>query len=58
MLKVVQYEELLAIRHCVFLMGPAAAGKTQCWKTLQAARGLRGDKTTAIDLNPKSVTTK
>ena len=30
MLKCVQFEELLAIRHCVFLMGPAAAGKTQC----------------------------
>jgi dynein heavy chain len=58
MLKVVQYSELLAIRHCVFLMGPAAAGKTQCWKTLQAARGLSGQKTMAYDVNPKSVTTK
>jgi dynein heavy chain len=58
MLKCVQFEELLAIRHCVFLMGPAAAGKTQCWKTLAAARGLRGDTTKAFDINPKSVTTK
>ena len=52
-----QFEELLAIRHCVFLMGPPAAGKTQCWKTLAAARGLRGDTTKVTDVNPKSIET-
>jgi dynein heavy chain len=43
-LKVVQLEELLEIRHCVFVMGPPGAGKTQCWKTLGEARTLRGGK--------------
>jgi dynein heavy chain len=57
-LKCVQFDELLAIRHCVFLMGPAGAGKTQCWKTLAAARLLRGDKTKVFDLNPKAVKTE
>ncbi|KAH8043931.1 hypothetical protein JL722_14954 [Aureococcus anophagefferens] len=37
-LKTVQLEELLAIRHCVFVMGPAGAGKSQCWRTLAQAR--------------------
>lgn len=57
-LKVVQLEELLEIRHCVFVMGPPGAGKTQCWKTLAEARGLRGDKTKCVDINPKSVKTE
>lgn len=30
-LKVVQLGELLAIRHCVFVMGPAGAGKSSTW---------------------------
>jgi dynein heavy chain len=38
MLKIVQLHELLDIRHCVFIMGPAAAGKSTCWRALQRAR--------------------
>ena len=57
-LKVVQLEELLAIRHCVFVMGPAGAGKSQCWKTLEEARNIRGDKQKVTDINPKSVKTE
>lgn len=30
--QVVQLEELLQIRHCVFVMGPPGAGKSQSWK--------------------------
>lgn len=30
-LKVVQMSELLAIRWCVFVMGPAGSGKTTTW---------------------------
>ena len=41
-LKVVQIEELLQIRHCVFVMGPPGAGKSQCWRTLAEARALKG----------------
>ena len=57
-LKVVQLEELLQIRHCVFVMGPAGAGKSQCWKTLEEARNIRGDKQKVTDINPKSVKTE
>ena len=59
-LKVVQLEELLAIRHCVFVMGPAGSGKSQCWRTLKEARDLRDPSmpTKVIDLNPKAVKTE
>ncbi len=59
-LKVVQLEELLSIRHCVFIMGPAGAGKSQCLKTLQEARNARdpGMPTKVVDLNPKAVKTE
>jgi dynein heavy chain len=43
--QVVQLEELLAIRHCVFVMGPPASGKSQCWKTLAQARKIRNNPT-------------
>ena len=45
-LKVVQLSEVLEIRHCVFLMGPPAAGKTTTWKVLAKAQEKRGLKTT------------
>jgi dynein heavy chain len=57
-LKVVQLEELLAIRHCVFVMGPASCGKSNAWKTLSKARTMRGQKTKVMDINPKSVSTE
>ena len=59
-LKVVQTEELLGVRHCVFLMGPAGAGKSQCWRTLARARNLRDPEnpTKVVDLNPKAVKTE
>jgi dynein heavy chain, axonemal len=52
-LKVVQLEELLAIRHCVFVMGPPGSGKTTCWRTLAAARGELRRRTKVVDLDPK-----
>lgn len=57
MLKVVQLAELLAIRHCVFVMGPPACGKTETWKTLKKARELMGTSMEVQDLNPKAVST-
>ena len=57
-LKVVELEELLQIRHCVFVMGPPGSGKTQAWKTLAEARNIRGEKTKIVDINPKSVKTE
>lgn len=55
MLKVVQLAELLEIRHCVFVMGPASCGKTQTWKTLAKAHALMGASVDISDINPKSV---
>ena len=55
--KVVQLSELLEIRHCVFVMGPAGAGKSSTWKMLAKAQDKVGKKTTAVDINPKSIST-
>ena len=45
-LKVVQLEELLAVRHSVFIIGPAGAGKSKCWQTLAKAWISMGKRTT------------
>jgi dynein heavy chain len=55
-LKCVQYEELLHVRHSVFVLGPAGSGKTQCWRCLQNALAKLGDKCQAKCLNPKAIT--
>ena len=59
-LKVAQLDELLAIRHCVFVMGPAGAGKSACWKTLSRARGNKEPqrKVRVAHLNPKVLPTE
>jgi len=56
-LKIVQLGELLAIRHCVFTMGPPGAGKSTTWKMLSKANDKEGNKTTWVDLNPKVTST-
>jgi dynein heavy chain, axonemal len=33
-LRVVQFSELLAIRHCVFLMGPTGTGRSEVFRCL------------------------
>jgi dynein heavy chain len=55
-LKVCQLEELITIRHCVFLMGPSGTGKSEVYKTLGKAWNRKGLKTTIKDINPKSIT--
>jgi dynein heavy chain len=59
-LKVMQLDELLDIRHCVFIMGPPGAGKSTTWKMLQAAKTKRNpdQKVMAKDLNPKVMPTE
>ncbi|KAI8900476.1 dynein heavy chain and region D6 of dynein motor-domain-containing protein [Globomyces pollinis-pini] len=56
-LKVVQLEELLAVRHCVFIIGNSGTGKSQIWKILCKTYQNMGKKCTAWDLNPKAVST-
>ena len=56
-LKVVQLEEILEIRHCIFLMGPPGAGKSSTWKTLANANEKLGNKTVIVDIDPKVVDT-
>ncbi|XP_059622514.1 dynein beta chain, ciliary-like [Phlebotomus argentipes] len=55
-LKVVQLEELFAVRHSVFIVGSAGTGKTQVWKTLFRTYQLENRKPHYNDLNPKAVT--
>jgi|MDSV01.2.fsa_nt_gb dynein heavy chain len=59
-LKVTQLNELLAIRHCVFVMGPAGSGKSTCWKTLSSAVGdmAHHQKVRVACLNPKVMPTE
>ncbi|KAI8464229.1 MAG: flagellar alpha dynein [Monoraphidium minutum] len=70
-LRVVQLSELLAIRHCVFLMGPTGCGRTECYKVLARAiakgtaepvndylKMTNKTKVLVRDINPKSVSTQ
>jgi dynein heavy chain, axonemal len=59
-LKVMQLDELLDIRHCVFIMGPPGSGKSTCWKMLQAARNHQNPekKVKTVDINPKVMPTE
>lgn len=54
--KVVQFKELLDVRHSVFVLGPAGSGKSCVWKTLAKAFEIQGKRTWFHVLNPKSVT--
>ncbi|XP_066487525.1 dynein axonemal heavy chain 11 [Tiliqua scincoides] len=56
-LKVVQLEELLAVRHSVFTVGNAGTGKSQILRTLNRTYINMKQKPVWNDLNPKAVTT-
>lgn len=55
-MKVVQLEELLEVRHSVFVVGHTGSGKTQVWKTLFKSYQNEKKKPIFNDLNPKAVT--
>ena len=57
--KVLEFQELLDVRHSVMLLGPAGCGKTAVWKTLACSKNLNQPKPVAVYdiINPKSVTT-
>ena len=54
-MKVVQLDELLKVRHSVFIIGAAGTGKSSTWKTLHKTYQSQGKKPTFTDLNPKAV---
>ncbi|XP_067860408.1 dynein axonemal heavy chain 9-like [Heptranchias perlo] len=55
-LKVVQLEELLEVRHSVFVVGNAGTGKTQVLKSLYKTYQNMKRRPVWADLNPKAVT--
>jgi dynein heavy chain len=52
--KAVELEELLSVRHLVFIIG--GAGKTRVWKASIKASANKSRPCNYIDLNPKAVT--
>ncbi|KAK6302903.1 hypothetical protein J4Q44_G00272580 [Coregonus suidteri] len=56
-LKVTQLEELLSVRHSVFVVGGAGTGKSQILKTLHRTYANLRMKPVWHDINPKAVTT-
>ncbi|GBG27447.1 Dynein heavy chain 17, axonemal [Hondaea fermentalgiana] len=62
--KVVQFQELLDVRHSVMLIGCAGSGKTTIWRTLLQCHNHLGKQRTGTDkkvavaetINPKAVT--
>ena len=55
-LKICQLDELLSVRHSVFIVGEAGTGKTKTWRTLQKTYSNLGYNPIYTDLNPKAVT--
>uniref|UniRef100_A0A7S3YCK6 Uncharacterized protein n=1 Tax=Lotharella globosa TaxID=91324 RepID=A0A7S3YCK6_9EUKA len=53
--KVVEMQELFNIRHSVFIIGPASAGKTEVWNCLALANKILGNQVVFMPLNPKAV---
>ena len=56
--KVIQFQELLDVRHSVMLLGPAGSGKTVVWETLLACHNVGATKRVAVAevVNPKAIT--
>ncbi|TEA24768.1 hypothetical protein DBR06_SOUSAS11110014 [Sousa chinensis] len=55
-LKVVQLEKLLAVRHSVFVVGSAGTGKSQVLRSLHKTYQIMKRRPVWTDLNPKAVT--
>ena len=55
-MKICQLDELLTVRHSVFIVGDSGTGKTKTWKTLIKTYQNLGQNPTHTDLNPKAVT--
>ena len=55
-MKICQLNELLGVRHSVFIVGGPGTGKTKMWKTLFRTYQNQKLKPSFTDLNPKAVT--
>jgi len=54
--KITAMQELMGVRHSVFVIGPPGCGKSSVWKTLAQSQTRAGNKTTYDVINPKSQT--
>jgi len=54
-MKVVQLQELLDVRHSVFIVGNAGTGKTKIWQTLRETYRIQKLKPVCHVLNPKAL---
>lgn len=54
--QVVQLEELLTVRHSVFVVGNAGTGKSQVLRSLNKTYQIMKQRPLWADLNPKAVT--
>ena len=54
-LKICQLDELLNVRHSVFIIGDSGTGKTKTWRTLIKTYSNLGRNPSFTDLNPKAV---
>lgn len=52
---VLDLRDLLAARHCVFLVGPPGSSKSAAWRTLAATWTDAGTPTTFRDIDPKAL---
>ncbi|KAJ9445971.1 Dynein beta chain [Diplonema papillatum] len=54
--KCLQFDELLRVRHSVFVLGPAGCGKTECRNALRAAFLQEAGGCKVRAMNPKAIT--
>ncbi|CRG96277.1 dynein heavy chain, putative [Plasmodium gallinaceum] len=53
--KIIQLNDIINIRHCVFIMGEAGCGKTTLFNMLMEYQKKQNLKTVSIRINPKSI---
>ncbi|GAW80997.1 dynein heavy chain [Plasmodium gonderi] len=53
--KIIQLNDIINIRHCVFIMGEAGCGKTTLFNMLMEYQKQQNLKTVSIRINPKSI---